>query len=228
MIRRMKNLLSILMSFVVMFVLCVPAFAAEIPVTQKNNASLTTNVNEYSVKEVKQLEPYVDIINKHYYLNTEAALAVGLDSKLVYTQKQVFDYLNGEVDNGNIAIQENMDFIVLLPDSNISSNTNVKSASHWSSCGGGRNTASTNHWWGYSRYACDCETQRMSADFNSCASVAAGVGVVGAYFGPVGALPGGLTSAYWWLLASRLDANNHGKGVYIEMTWVLAFDITPQ
>ena len=68
----------------------------------------------------------------------------------------------------------------------------------------------------------------MSSDFNSCASVAAGIGAVGAYFGGIGAVPGGLSSAYFWLLASRLDANNHGRGVYIEMTWALVFDITPQ
>ncbi|MFV0504910.1 MAG: hypothetical protein ACK5LT_13240 [Lachnospirales bacterium] len=101
-------------------------------------------------------------------------------------------------------------------------------ASHWYSCGGGLNTDTVEHWWGYARYACDCETNRMSADFNSCASVAVGVAVTGAYFGPITAVPGGLASSYWWLLSSRLDANNQGNGVYAEMTWVLAFDITPQ
>lgn len=99
---------------------------------------------------------------------------------------------------------------------------------HAYNCGGGTNTSSNYHWWGYSRYACDCETNRMSDDFSSASSIAAGAAVVGAYFGPIGAIPGGITGAYWSLIASRLDANNRGHGVYIEMTWALFFDITPQ
>ena len=73
--------------------------------------------------------------------------------------------------------------------------------------------------------SCLCGGCRITpfADFTIVAA-----GVVGAYFGAVGAIPGGVSSAYWWLLASRLDANNHGHGVYVEMTWVLVFDITPQ
>lgn len=68
----------------------------------------------------------------------------------------------------------------------------------------------------------------MAADFNSVSSVAAGLAVVSMWFGGASSVPADLTSAYFWLLASRLDANNFGRGVYIEMTWLLVFDITPQ
>ena len=197
----------------------VSAFAAE-PSIDKATA---TKMHSFSVDEVKALEPFVSIREGQFVLDREKALACGIDADLIDGQEVYFNYLNSQARNGKIII--NKDLSITSAAENVSPKA---SSGHWSSCGGGRNTSTTNYWWGYARYACDCETRRMSSDFNSCASVAAGIGVVGAYFGGIGAVPGGLSSAYFWLLASRLDANNHGRGVYIEMTWALVFDITPQ
>lgn len=211
----MKKILSIILSFAMVFSLSVTAFAQS-----PDNAETTAVVtSEYTVDDVKALEPYISVENGLFVFDTEAAISDNVPADLINGQTAYLDILNAKAANGEIAIANDL---------SITSPSPMARAGHWASCGGGKNTATTNYWWGYARYACDCETNRMSADFNSCASVAAGVGVVGAYFGAVGALPGGLTSAYWWLLASRLDANNHGYGVYIEMTWALVFDITPQ
>ena len=176
---------------------------------------------KYSESFIYKLEVYVfycgeDLINYIDKGNFFHLIYLDIEMK---GQTSYLNTLNSQATNGEIAIANDL---------SITSFTPISRAGHWASCGGGKNTDVTHHWWGYSRYACDCETNRMSADFNSCASVAAGVGVIGSYFGAVGAIPGGISSAYWWLLASRLDANNHGNGVYVEMTWVLAFDITPQ
>ena len=38
----------------------------------------------------------------------------------------------------------------------------------------------------------------------------------------------GMAAGYWGLLATRISANNHGKGVIIDLTWVLVFNIKPQ
>lgn len=37
-----------------------------------------------------------------------------------------------------------------------------------------------------------------------------------------------IDAGYWSLVATRIDANNQGRGVYIEMTRALVFNITPQ
>lgn len=213
----MKKFLAVFLSMVMMFSLSVTAFAQS-PV----EAEPTVSASQYTVDDVKALEPYISVENGRFIFDTDAASDDGVPSDLINGQTAYLQKLNTQAANGEIAIADDLSITSLTP------SAPMTRAGHWASCGGGKNTATTNHWWGYSRYACDCETNRMSADFNSCASVAAGVGVVGAYFGAVGAIPGGLSSAYWWLLASRLDANNHGHGVYVEMTWVLVFDITPQ
>lgn len=184
-----------------------------------------SKVAAYTKQDILELEPYIYTEDGLLRIDSESAIKDGKPVDLVEGQEEYFNLLNLDAEQGIITINEDLS---IDGTASIHEDEREPLASHWSSCGGGKNTSTTEYWWGYARYACDCETNRMSADFNSCASVAAGVGVVGAYFGPIGAIPGGLSSAYWWLLASRLDANNHGKGVYIEMTWVLAFDITPQ
>lgn len=176
---------------------------------------------EYTVDDVKALEPYISVENGQFVFDTQSALADNVDTELINGQTAYLATLNSRANSGTIVINEDLSIDAPMAMAETR-------ARHWENCGGGRNTNVTEYWWGYTRYACDCETNRMSADFNSCASVAGGVGIVGAYFGPIGALPGGLACSYWWLLASRLDANNHGRGVYVEMTWALAFDITPQ
>lgn len=209
--KKAKNLICFLLSAIMVLSMSVTAFAQ----TPDNTHTAT----EYTVDDVKALEPYISVENGRFVFDTESAIADNVDTELVNGQSAYLATLNSRANSGSITINEDL---------SIDTPATMAQARHWASCGGGRNTSVTEYWWGYSRYACDCETNRMSADFNSCASVAAGVGVVGAYFGPIGAIPGGLSSAYFWLLASRLDANNQGRGVFVEMTWVLAFDITPQ
>jgi hypothetical protein len=230
-IQGIKSFIFVLM-MVMFFPLTTTAFATNDFTANESKAVKVLIVNNYTVDDVKALEPYVYVENSRFGINADAAMADGFDEALIQEQKQFFEQINKEAAQGKVIIKEDLDFTAFSSDSvyacDVCRAAAARGAEHWYSCGGGRNTAATNHWWGYSRYACNCETQRMAADFSSCASVAAGIGVVGKYFGGIGAIPGGLSSAYWWLLASRLDANNHGRGVYTEMTWVLAFDITSQ
>lgn len=218
------RILSVLLVVAMLFSMSTVAFAQSADVGGENIATATT---KYTVDDVKALEPYVYVENGNFMLDKERAIADNVDEVLLDGQQDYFDILNNRAEQGKIIINEDLS-IVNTEFQTATANLGNARAGHWYSCGGGRNTNTVEYWWGYSRYACDCETQRMAADFNSCASVAAGVGVVGAYFGAVGAIPGGLASSYWWLLASRLDANNHGRGVFVEMTWILVFDITPQ
>lgn len=60
---------------------------------------------------------------------------------------------------------------------------------------------------------------------------AAGVAIVFPVTATVaGAIAAGAAfdAGYWWLLATRIDANNEGNGTIINMTHILIFDIEPQ
>lgn len=220
----MKRVISIFLSLLLIISFSCNVFAKDFANLDKSYVLNNRIQPRFTKNEILTLEKYVYVDKKGFFkLNTMLAKNDGIDNSLLEGQQKYFDYLNSLIKEGKITAYENLEIR-----SNNINNLEVMSDSHWPSCGGGLNTDVEYHWWGYSRYACDCETQRMSADFNSVASVSAGITIVAAYFGAIPAIPPGLSSAYFWLLASRLDANNHGKGVYIEMTWALVFDITPQ
>ncbi len=63
----------------------------------------------------------------------------------------------------------------------------------------------------------DAEPARIAVVFPVTAEVA-GIIAAGAAF----------DAGYWWLLATRIGANNNGNGAIINMTHVLVFDIAPQ
>lgn len=87
---------------------------------------------------------------------------------------------------------------------------------------------------GYSRYADNCESKRLVIDLNTTAAagtIAGGAAEIATLVFPGAALVAGgaaTDAGYWSLVATRIDANNQGRGVYIEMTWALVFNITPQ
>lgn len=223
----MKKIISIILCVVLVVSMPLNLFAFE---NYDNFETLDKVYNDISTLNITKadilaLEKYISVNKKGFFeINKKQAKADGIDDFLLNGQENYLNHINSLIKTGELKANENLEIKSNIKRSNVS----ALSSGHWWSWGGGLNTDVSYHWWGYSRYACDCETQRMSADFNTCASVGAGIAVVAAYFGAIPAIPPGLSSAYWWLLASRLDANNHGRGVYIEMTWVLVFDITPQ
>jgi|GEM_PF-4140002 hypothetical protein len=223
----MKKIVSIFMAMVLVFSLAVvPAFATTL-VEEPHSHAETLNshiaASTYTVDDIRALEPYVNVVDGRFHLDAEQALADGFDAELVDMQIHAFEYRNAEASVGKIIINPDLSVTTSLR-----LRGGIKNVRHSKNCGGGINTVPEHFWWGFASYSCDCETSRNSADLNSIAAVTAGVALVSGIFGPVAALPAGLTSAYFWLLASRLDANNYGEGVYVEMTPLLVFDITPQ
>lgn len=116
--------------------------------------------------------------------------------------KIIFDELNQLALDGVITINEDLS----IQDNSITANAVYGS---W-----------TYHWWGYDRKFNNAQTTQY---YNYLLTLAAGGG---AFLPPVAAIAG-VSSGYWALLATRVNANNKGRGVLVEVTWVAVFDVTP-
>lgn len=171
------------------------------------------------INKIMALEEFISVDNGRFVFDMQRARERRIDQELLDGQQAWLDSINQLAEAGEVVINSDLSII---------SDECESACGHWYSCGGGSSTSISYHWWGYSRYACDCETNRMINDFNTVAAGAAGLAVFATYFGLVGAAPCGLASSYFWLLSSRLGANNHGRGVHINMTWILVFSISPQ
>ncbi|WP_322923315.1 hypothetical protein [Paenibacillus campi] len=204
----MRKIISFLLILVLFIISCPPTFAND-----------NTN-NEFTKEDVLTLKPYVSVnANGFFELNDVKAKQDGIDVSLLEGQKTYFDELNQQIRSGNLKAHSDLS-ITSNNQTPLISNLN-KSAT--SSCTG-INTAVKNYWWGYSRYMDSCVANKFAADLTS-----GGISVVAAYFGVLPAVPPGITASYFGLLASRVAANNaNSTGIYLEMTWALAFNITPQ
>ena len=230
-----KTRRSICLFLVILMVISMSTVSAQ---TVNFNTQETTRMDNadsglYTKEEILKLEPYVSVSNVGLFkLDVKKAQKDNIDEELIKGQLQYFEQLNSLIEKGDLKAQKNLEIDRIndtIPLTSYEQNISIAAkAGHWSSCGGGINTSVEYHWWGMSRYACDCVTRAMGSDFASVAAVSTGVAVVATYFAVAPAIPPGLTAAYFALLASRLDANNHGKGTCIGITWAFVFDIEPQ
>ena len=215
-----KKVFSLILAITMLFGISSPAFAQNAG-ELKDKSQLAQN---YTVDDIKALEPYVSVENGHFTLDVKQEKADKIDIQLINGQLEFFDLLNDKADAGDIKIEENLTIV----NSQVANPVRSAAVDHWASCGGGVNTDAASYWWGYARYACDCQTRKISADFGSASSIAGGVAIASAFFAAPLVAPSGLSAAYWYLISSRLDANNRGYGCYIAISWALVFDIEPQ
>lgn len=213
---RFKKILCCFLSILLIFSIHGTSFAQgdQKPIINEN----------YTVDDVKNiLYPYVSVDeNGHFSFDTKRAERDGVERELIDSQLHGFEILNKLADSKQIIINEDLTII--------ENPLNTKAAyTHRYNCGGGvYYNSSIYYWWGYSRFLCDCATNKMIADYNSVSSIAAGLAVAGVWFGPGLTAGAGLTVAYFSLYASRLNANNYGQGVIASTTWLCIFDVTPQ
>lgn len=183
-----------------------------------------------SKDDILALQPYV-VRNENgtLTLNEVAARKNGVNEDVITSLQQRFTYLNNRVAKGEIYIDEELK--IIESDKNTEHPANISLEAK--KCGGGVNSYEE-FWWGYRRKACDCEAQRIANDLNTAAAgggVATGIAtVISSIFGVGGIIAGlsGIDAGYWWLVATRIEANNEGSGVIIDMTYALVFDIEPQ
>ena len=215
--KQFKKIFSLLLSFCILMMPSTTAFA-DTP-TQSYEQTVTMD-------DVLKLKPYV-IRNEDgtLVLDIETARIAGGKTAAIEALEYHFDSINPQIRSGEIATDDQLNIIGgehLIKSHRCSSGTN----------------SYTTYWWGYQRYDCNCETNRIISDLNTWAAggtmvggTAAGIAIVF----PVTAEVAGIIAAgaafdagYWWLLATRMGANNNGNGTIINMTHVLVFDIVPQ
>lgn len=94
------------------------------------------------------------------------------------------------------------------------------------------NMRSETYWWGRKHiFYTDTAARDYAYDVRMSAHANAGAAVIaGAVFGGVGAIPNGLTAAWAYSIADTVDynANKPGKGVVLEVRWILTYKCYPR
>lgn len=166
---------------------------------QEDNTSQLNIDNSNVPEELKVIEPYV-------FKKEDGTIALRDMPDSLYDEYQL-KYLETHFSNLNNAVKDNKIFIT--EDLEIVSLNRALTSWNY-------------HWWGY-------DANFNNADANdlkySLVTVGSFAGVAG-LFPPIGAL-GTLSGAYLGLIATRIDANNNGNGVYIGITWAAVFNIKP-
>ncbi len=209
----MKKIISFLLVLVLFTVACPPTFA-------NGNSN-----DEYTKQDILTLKPYVYVNSDGFFeLNETQAKKDGISVDLLDGQKTYFDKLNEKIKSGYLEAHSDLS-ITTKTQAPLTSSIN-KSVT--SSCTG-ITSAVKDYWWGYSRYMDSCVANKFAADLTSVSVTSGGISIVATYFGVIPAVPPGITASYFGLLASRVAANNaNSTGIYLEMTWALVFNITPQ
>lgn len=224
---KMKKLMILFLLTVLTFSSMTTAFAKSSGPIEDNKVNQTT---EYTVDDILSLEPYVEVDNGLFKLNAKKANIDGIDKGLIKGQLEFFDFLNKQVKLNVIKVSEDLTIQNLVEPKNVS---DIGSVGIMATCYG-KTSSPDYHWWGYKSYLNSCDTKKAISEINTAGASGAisTDGLAGAaIFFPVLAIPASvaaISSGWFWLFATRLDANNNGKGVIVEMTWAAVFDVAPQ
>lgn len=221
-----KLLIAILLT-VFSFSTTVTAFAK----TSEEPVAESISEKDYSMTDILSLEKYIQVKEGLFVFDIQKALEDGKDYNLVLGQQKYLEYLNQQVKDNVLKLSK--DLTIENIKENDFSQRNMTGVLAKASCKG-KSVAAKYYWWGYKTVLNSCETKKAISDANTVAAAGGiggtSLGGLGIFF-PVLLIPGaisGATGSWFYLFATRLDANNKGKGVIVEMTWAAVFDITPQ
>lgn len=174
----------------------------------------------------------IDIGNQYVFVNDEGNIALNLPQTSV---QEIGKENYQEIQDGISSINDLIESGMLETTEN---GTIYESNDDELVVQGGNVDKVTYHWWGVRRYANNTNTNALVNKFNTtsngawivCGGSASGAAIFPASAPITGLISGltGMAAGYWGLLATRISANNHGKGVIIDLTWVLVFNIKPQ
>jgi hypothetical protein len=207
----MKKMVISLWVLMFVFGIVSPSYAAN-----GNENSNGTQIKKVSVEDklIKEQEKMIKAVEPYVEVKEDGIIGFKDVPKNIYNKynldklQEHFDILNNAVENETITINEDLS----IQDNSFST---YAVYGKW-----------TYNWWGYDRNFNNSQAIALS---NYAASVAGGAGIVTGItymFPPVAAIAG-VATGYWSLVAARVNANNKGKGVYVGVTWVAAFNISP-
>ncbi|AOM08267.1 hypothetical protein OCB08_25140 [Bacillus cereus] len=122
-----------------------------------------------------------------------------------------FDFLNSQVELKTIIINPDLTITNVTPEGPVAYAAVYGS---W-----------TYNWWGYERKFNNSQAKKYVSDLNTVANSGAVAGGLAATVMPIIGAGVAVTAAYYGLLATRVDANNKGKGVYVGITWAIVFKV---
>lgn len=168
-------------------------------------------------KETTKKEDFSSIgsVQKFVFVNENGHLDLKNASLLDYKKFDLaslelhFETLNNQVDEGKIIIHSDLTIESLEVDINAVYGS-------W-----------TNHWWGYDRNFTNSQAITYVNDLNTVAYGGTMVGIPLALLMPIVGGGVAVTAAYYGLLATRVQANNNGSGVYVGITWARVFNVNP-
>lgn len=209
-----------------MLVILLTMSSSMVSFAKENTGNDLEQQQEFSVEEVKQLEPYVYTENGHLALDKKRAEAAGFDPALVEAQASAFDRLNQQADQGMISIQKDLTIEKTANENNLTEEEERRGITECEECHG-KNCEAQYEWWGAWIYYCNCMAKQFEYGLKSAGGVVGMVSVLSYYFPPAAALTT-LTSGYLTLLCNRVGANNQGRGICLNMTWIGVFRVDPQ
>lgn len=172
-----------------------------------------TDFNTSVSIESKEPEEMIDEVAPYIYKNSEGHLAVSdsipediYERNNVFQLEQTFKETNKQVDARQAVVNDDLTI------TDFTKSTRARGVSF------------NRYWWGVQSVYTNAATRQAIRDFNY---YAAGVGVGSAALAWLPAIGGigGFIAAYSGLLANRFEANNRGRGVTLNMTWALVYDV---
>lgn len=226
MFKKMKKYIATILVFAlyISLISTIPAFAS--PVYGYNGNKFVRKIDLIGITE-----KYVYVSDGAFYITDKDSLRRELQKNWSYIKKEVgenttvedvilalenrFAELNEMSNKGDIRVSKNGQIY----------DTSLARASAYSHY-------TQQYWWGvrHTFYSDDAARDyahelRMVAHLNAGAAAIAGVVFTG-----VGALPSGLSAIYAYSVADTVDynANKPGKGVILEIKWILAYKCYPR
>ena len=104
----LKKLLCLSLSTIFLSAYTIPTMANDLTDNIEQSTKID-NSYDYSIKDIKKLEPYITVKNNIFEFDVEKAIKDGFDKDLVEGQKTYLDFLNSEAEKGIFEIQQNLE-----------------------------------------------------------------------------------------------------------------------
>ncbi|TMU83438.1 hypothetical protein FGG79_19715 [Bacillus sp. BHET2] len=187
------------------------AHASESPtneITKLSGASLTEDASA----SISEVAPYIHKDSKGFlYVDSNIPRDIYINNKVELLEES-FKEINMQVANGQVVINGDL---------SITNKSNFKT---FASAKASKGYTSKTYWWGERATYTNSQTKTAVQQLQD-AAIHEGFVAAALFWLPPIAGVGGITGAYCGKLASSMKSHNKGKGVILDMTWVLAYSV---